>query len=73
MHPSRRAQIAHLKADKAPSEVPGEFARSQQSDNQESVFLAFSRRIIGSIRLGLIFHLAQSDQCLPLNEDQGSQ
>ncbi len=26
MHPSRRAQIAHLKADKAPIEVPSEYA-----------------------------------------------
>ncbi len=26
MHPSRRAQIAHLKADEAPTEVPSEYA-----------------------------------------------
>ncbi len=26
MHPSRRAQIAHLKADEAPTEVPNEYA-----------------------------------------------
>ncbi len=26
VHPSRRAQIAHLKADEAPSKVPSEYA-----------------------------------------------
>ena len=26
VHPSRRAQIAHLKADEAPTEVPSEYA-----------------------------------------------
>ncbi len=26
MHPSRRAQIAHLKADETPTEVPSEYA-----------------------------------------------
>ena len=43
--------------------------KSQQPDNQELISSTFGWRIIGLIRLGLIFHPARSDQYLPSNKD----
>ena len=43
--------------------------RFQQSDNQKSVSLAFSRRIIGLTRLNSTFYPAQSDQYLSSNKN----
>ena len=47
--------------------------RSQQSDNQKLISLIFDLRIIGSTKLGLTFHPAWPDQCLPLDQYQRGQ